>query len=105
MGLMQIYGQIGNHHTVPTAEQRWIWETMKKCSKECTPCCDYCKYVVHEVIELGDKKIVGGPIFCKLHLDKKHIQLARACGSCKDFWCMNADKFKGGGGNANSEID
>ena len=23
MGLMQIYGQIGNHHTVPTAEQRW----------------------------------------------------------------------------------
>lgn len=78
---------------------------MKKCSKECTPCCDYCKYVVHEVIELGDKKIVGGPIFCKLHLDKEHTQLARACGSCKDFRCMNADKFDGGGGNANSEID
>ena len=23
-GLMQIYGQIGNHHTAPTAEQRWM---------------------------------------------------------------------------------
>lgn len=41
-------------------------------SKECTPCCDYCKHVVHEVIEIGNKKIVGGPIFCKIHLDKKH---------------------------------
>lgn len=78
---------------------------MKKCNKECTPCCDYCKYVLHKVIELGDKKIVGGPIFCKLHLDAKHAQLARACGFCKDFWCMNADKFNGGVGNANSEID
>ena len=23
-GLMQIYGQIGNHHTAPTAGQRWM---------------------------------------------------------------------------------
>ena len=92
MGLMQIYGQIGNHHTVPTAELRWIQETMKKCSKECTPCCDYCKYVVHEVIEVGDKKVVGGPIFCKLHLDEEHRRLAERCKSCEDFWCMNVEK-------------
>lgn len=78
---------------------------MKKCSKECTPCCDYCKFVVHEVIEFGNKKIVGGPIFCKLHLDKKHTQVARGCSSCNDFWCMNADKFAGDNDNANSEID
>lgn len=24
---------------------------MRKCSEDCIPCCDYCKYVVHEVIE------------------------------------------------------
>lgn len=78
---------------------------MKKCSNECTPCCDYCKFVLHELIELENQKIVGGPIFCKLHLDKKHTQLARACGSCKDFWGMNADNFDGGGVNANREID
>ena len=26
-------------------------EVMKKFSEECIPCCYYCKYVVHEVIE------------------------------------------------------
>lgn len=62
---------------------------MKKCSKECIPCCDYCKHVVHEVIEFENSKIVGGPIFCKLHLDEKHRKLARACSSCDDFWCRN----------------
>ena len=36
---------------------------MKKCSEECIPCCDYCKYVVHEVIEFENDKVVGGPIF------------------------------------------
>ena len=65
---------------------------MRKCSEECIPCCDYCKHVVHEVIEVENGKVVGGPIFCKLHLDTKHTQLARACGSCKDFWCMDSDK-------------
>lgn len=23
---------------------------MRKCSEDCIPCCDYCEYVVHEVI-------------------------------------------------------
>ena len=40
---------------------------MKKCGEDCIPCCDYCKYVVHEVIEFENNKVVGGPIFCKLH--------------------------------------
>lgn len=66
---------------------------MRKCSEECTPCCDYCKYVVHEVIEFENNKVVGGPIFCKLHLDEEHRQLARRCSYCEDFWCMNADKY------------
>lgn len=68
-------------------------EAMKLCSEECTPCCDYCKYVVHEVIEFENNKVLGAPIFCKLHLDKKHTQLVRLCSYCKDFWCMNADKY------------
>ena len=36
---------------------------MKKCGEDCIPCCDYCKYVVHEVIEFENNKVVGGPIF------------------------------------------
>ena len=43
---------------------------MKKCGEDCIPCCDYCKYVVHEVIEFENNKVLGGPIFCKLHLMK-----------------------------------
>ena len=65
---------------------------MKKCSEECSPCCDYCKYVVHEVIEFESGKGIGGPIFCKLHLDEEHRQLARRCSCCEDFWCMNAEQ-------------
>lgn len=66
-------------------------EVMRKCSEECIPCCDYCKHVVHEVIEFENDKVVGGPIFCKLHLDEEHRRLAERCKSCKDFWCMNAE--------------
>ena len=53
---------------------------MKKCGEDCIPCCDYCKYVVHEVIEFEDGKGRGDPIFCKLHLDEEHRQLARTFG-------------------------
>ena len=67
-------------------------ETMKLCSEECIPCCDYCKYVAHEVIEFENDKVVGGSIFCKLHLDEEHRQLARRCSYCEDFWCMDAEK-------------
>lgn len=65
---------------------------MKKCSEKCIPCCDYCKHVVHEVIEFGNDKIVGDPIFCKLHLDEKHRKLARVCSYCNDFWCRNVKR-------------
>ena len=66
---------------------------MKKCSEECIPCCDYCKYVVHEVAEFENDKIVGAPIFCKLHLDEEPTYLAKRCGYCDYFCCMNDDKF------------
>ena len=36
---------------------------MKKCGEDCSPCCDYCKYVVYEVIEFESGKGIGGPIF------------------------------------------
>lgn len=65
---------------------------MRKCSEECIPCCDYCKYVIHEVIEFENDKAVGAPIFCALHVDKEHAKLARGCSYCDDFWCMNSDK-------------
>lgn len=65
---------------------------MKRCSEDCIPCCDYCKYIVHEVIEFENDKVVCGPIFCKLHLDEEHRRLAERCKSCEDFWCMSAEK-------------
>lgn len=64
---------------------------MVKCSEDCIPCCDYCKYVLHEVIEHENIKVVGGPIFCKLHLDGEHTHLVRRCGYCDDFFCKNAE--------------
>lgn len=65
---------------------------MKKCSEDCIPCCDYCKYIVHEVIEFENNKVLGAPIFYKLPLDKEHRQLARKCSCCKDFWCINHEE-------------
>ena len=65
---------------------------MKKCSEECIPCCDYCKHVAHEVIEFESGKVIGSPIFCKLHLDEEHRQLAMRCSCCEDIWCMNAEE-------------
>lgn len=58
---------------------------MKKCSEECIPCCDYCKYVAHEVIEFENDKVVGGPIFCKLHLDEEHRRLAKGAAIVRTF--------------------
>ena len=65
---------------------------MRKCSEDCTPCCDYCKYVVHKEIKFENNKVLGAPIFCKLHSDKEHTKLARGCSYCDDFWCMDSDK-------------
>lgn len=65
---------------------------MRKCSEECSPCCDYCKYVVHAEFEVENNKVLDIPIFCKLHLDKEHTRLVRRCSYCEDFWCMNAEE-------------
>ena len=65
---------------------------MKKCGEDCIPCCDYCKYVVHNELEFENNKVLGCPIFCKLHLDEEHRQLARRCSYCEDFWCMNVEE-------------
>lgn len=65
------------------------------CSIGCTPCCDYCKYAIHE--EWDDNSlghIVGGPIGCDLHKDQKHQDIAEGDGCCNDFHCfLHSDGF------------
>lgn len=58
---------------------------MRKCSEDCIPCCDYCKYVVHEEIKFENNKVLGASIFCKLHLDEEHMWLVRGYSYCEDF--------------------
>jgi len=66
------------------------------CNKKCIPCCDYCIYVIHDEWDeyvdywVNPKHVVGGPIWCKLHQDKKHQEIVKSCGSCDDFHCCNA---------------
>ena len=39
----------------------------------------------------GNIQIVnGGPNGCSLHKDKKHQRIAKNCGYCQDFHCVNA---------------
>ena len=66
---------------------------MRKCSEECIPCCDYCKYVIHKNLNSKNNKVLGAPIFCKLHLDEEHTRLVRGYSYCEDFWCIDADKY------------
>lgn len=62
---------------------------MKKCCETCIPCCDYCKYVVHETIEVNGRRVPLAPFGCSFHLDSYHQRLAVECKYCKDFICMN----------------
>jgi hypothetical protein len=65
---------------------------MVKCDESCIPCCDFCKYAVHETFfdeELGGD-IYGGPIHCELHPDEKHDAICESCGFCDDFHCFRA---------------
>ena len=32
----------------------------------------------------------GGPNGCSLHKDKEHQSIAKNCGHCQDFHCVNA---------------
>ena len=36
---------------------------MKKCGEDCIPCCDYCKYVVHNELEFKNNKVLGALFF------------------------------------------
>lgn len=65
---------------------------MVLCDKDCVPCCDFCVYAIHDEWEENGKHIVGGPIGCKKHLDKKHQDIAESCGSCDDFHCFRVDE-------------
>ena len=39
----------------------------------------------------GNMQIVnGGPNGCSLHKDKEHQMIAKNCGHCQDFHCVNA---------------
>ena len=65
------------------------------CDKSCYPCCDFCIYVKHYIIETEDiygaiHKIRGGPIGCTKFNDKKHDLLAEDCSFCNDFHCVNS---------------
>jgi len=66
---------------------------MVKCSENCTPCCDFCIYAVHEIYydEKFGGDIKGGPIRCDLHHDKKHDMICEFCGWCDDFHCFKAE--------------
>ena len=62
---------------------------MKLC-KNCAPCCDYCKYVIHDEWEDQYGLYKGPPIGCFLWNDEEHQIIAEDCGYCKDFCCINA---------------
>lgn len=62
------------------------------CSKNCYPCCDYCKYAFHKWGEVNGKIVRLAPIGCGLHEDAEHQDMAKACSYCEDFHCMHADE-------------
>ncbi len=63
---------------------------MKKCTFDCIPCCDYCRYVKKKVCVINPHLIVSEPVSCILHRDKEHRHIVDACGYCDDFYCVNA---------------
>ena len=69
---------------------------MKKCNKQCTPCCDFCIYAYHEYIQItypdGYRYIKGGPIGCIIHYDEAHQKIAKLCGWCNDYYCYKQFK-------------
>lgn len=62
---------------------------MKLCSDTCKPCCDFCKFSMHERIPYEGKMYNGEPIGCFKHPDPEHQEIAKSCGHCEDFQCMN----------------
>lgn len=47
---------------------------------------------IYEMMHCFGYKVLGAPIFCKLHLDEKHTKLVRWCSYCEDFWCINHEE-------------
>lgn len=73
---------------------------MITCSEECAkyPCCDFCIHAIQSTMTVLGQEMTGGPIGCKLHSDTEHQNIAKSCGYCDDFHCMNVKGDK----NANS---
>lgn len=67
-------------------------ETMKKCSEECIPCCDYCKWCVHDWAEVDGSRVKIGVSGCDLHLAPKYQFIAIGLGYCKDFTCKYCEE-------------
>ena len=64
---------------------------MITCSEECAkyPCCDFCIYAIQSTMIVLGQEMTAGPIGCKLHSDAEHQNIAKSCGYCDDFHCMN----------------
>ena len=60
------------------------------CNKDCIPCCDFCIYVIHEMLEVDGQMVKCEPIGCKLHTDEKHQNIAVNCCYCEDYHCFRA---------------
>ena len=65
---------------------------MTLCNHNCQPCCDFCIHAIHDkfIYPDGSDIIIGGPIGCLLHHDDEHQTIAKNCGFCDDFHCINA---------------
>ena len=57
---------------------------MIRCSDDCIPCCDYCKYARYEWQEICGKVVVG----CQCSEERQRV--AVNLGYCEDFHCLNA---------------
>lgn len=55
---------------------------MTRCSDECVPICNHCKYCIHELVVFDFGSLKGEPIGCKL--ENHEVSLA---GYCEDFYC------------------
>ena len=62
---------------------------MIKCRSDEKPCCDYCKYCEHAIVETPIFA-PDEPMYCNLHKDHKHMMIVPDCGYCDDFHCIHA---------------
>ena len=64
---------------------------MRKCNERCKPCCDFCRYVVHEMVEVNGRPVPLEPLGCSLYLDAYHQRLAVRCQYCESFVCRSVE--------------